>query len=90
MISGSQPSSTVGDSFVRSYRDRLSPWCIMQLLPRMQRRVVERFRRRNDGVEHLRVLQRLNPSGCYELVFDSAIEHSDCLERISIIGRNDR
>ena len=25
MISGSQPSATVGDSFVRSYRDRLSP-----------------------------------------------------------------
>ncbi len=77
MIPGSQPSATVGDSFVRSYRDRLSPWCIVQLLPKMQRRIVERFRRRNDGFEHLRVLQRLNPSGCYELVFDPAIENSD-------------
>ncbi|MGV0029327.1 hypothetical protein [Phormidesmis priestleyi] len=77
MIPGSQPSATVGDCFVRSYRDRLSPWCIVQLLPKMQRRVVKRFRRRNDATEHLRVLQRLNPSGCYELVFDPAIENSD-------------
>ncbi len=72
MISGSQPSATVGDSFVRSYRDRLSPWCIIQLLPKMQRRVVVRFRRRNDATEHLRVLKRLNPIGDYELLFDAA------------------
>jgi hypothetical protein len=88
MIPGSQPSATVDDSFVRRYRERLSPWCIIQLLPKLQRRVVERFRRRNDALDHLRVLQRLNPVGEYELVFDSAIEDSDCLERISLIGRN--
>ena len=74
MISGSQPSSTVGDSFVRSYRDRLSPWCIVQLLPKMQRRVVVRFRKRNNATEHLRVLKRLNPIGNYEIVFDPAVE----------------
>ena len=74
MISGSQPSATVGDSFVRSYRDRLSPWCIVQLLPKMQRRVVVRFRKRNNATEHLRVLKRLNPIGNYEIVFDPAVE----------------
>lgn len=76
MISGSQPSATVGDSFVRSYRDRLSPWCIIQLLPKMQGRVVARFRRRNDATEHLRVLKRLNPIGNYEIVFDPTVEES--------------
>lgn len=74
MIPGSQPSATVGDSFVRSYRDRLSPWCIVQLLPKMQQRVVVRLRRRNDATEHLRVLRRLNPAGNYEIVFDPAVE----------------
>ena len=74
MISGSQPSATVGDSFVRSYRDRLSPWCIVQLLPKMQRRVVARFRKRNNATEHLQVLKRLNPIGNYEIVFDPAVE----------------
>ncbi len=74
MISGSQPSATVGDSFVQSYRDRLSPWCIVQLLPKMQRRVVVRFRKRNNATEHLRVLKRLNPIGNYEIVFDPAVE----------------
>lgn len=53
-----------------SYRDRLSPWCIIQLLPQMQRSVVARFRKRNDAEAHLRALQRLNPSLPYEIVFD--------------------
>ena len=31
-----------------TYRQQLHPWCIIQLPPQMQRRVVARFRRRND------------------------------------------
>jgi hypothetical protein len=53
-----------------SYRDRLSPWCIIQRLPKMQRSVVARFRKRNDAEAHLRALQRLNPALHYEIVFD--------------------
>jgi hypothetical protein len=33
-----------------TYLERLSPWCIVKLLPNMQRRVVARCRRRNDAV----------------------------------------
>ena len=80
MIPGSQPSATVETCFVRSYRDRLSPWCIVQLLPKMQRRVVARSRRRNDATEHLRVLKRLNPIGTYEILFDPAIEETAIAE----------
>lgn len=53
-----------------NYWNRLSPWCIIQLLPRMQRSVVARFRKRNDAEAHLRALQRLNPTLHYEIVFD--------------------
>lgn len=53
-----------------TYRDRLSPWCIIQHLPKMQRLVVDRFRKRNDASECLKVLQRLNPMIRYEIIFD--------------------
>ncbi len=36
-----------------TYLERLSPWCIVKLLPNMQRLVVARCRRRNDAEEHL-------------------------------------
>jgi hypothetical protein len=61
-----------------SYQDRLSPWCIILLLPQMQRlppagrrpSVVARFRKRNDAEAHLQTLKRLNPTLQYEIVFD--------------------
>jgi len=36
-----------------TYLERLSPWCIVKLLPNMQRQVVARCRRRNDAEEHM-------------------------------------
>ena len=33
-----------------TYLKRLSPWCIVKLLPNMQRQVVARCRSRNDAV----------------------------------------
>ncbi|OUC15490.1 MAG: hypothetical protein B0A82_05950 [Alkalinema sp. CACIAM 70d] len=53
-----------------SYRDLLSPWCIVQHLPNCQRLTVARFRKRNDASEHLKVLRRLNSQGAYEIVFE--------------------
>lgn len=53
-----------------TYRAQLFPWCIIRLLPQMQRIVVCRCRRRNEASEHLRVLNRLNPNSRYEIVFD--------------------
>lgn len=51
-------------------RDGLSPWCIVRLLPKMQRIVVCRCRKRNHAVEHIRALQRLNRAAVYEVIFD--------------------
>lgn len=53
-----------------NYQQQLHPWCIIQLLPQMQRRTVARFRIRNDADAHLRVLKRLTPSAQYAIIFD--------------------
>lgn len=68
------PSATT-DPVSFTYHSRLHPWCVICLLPKMQRVVVARFRRRNPAEEHLRVLKRLNPNATYEIVFDLP-EHS--------------
>lgn len=55
-----------------TYIEKLHPWCIIRLLPKMQRRIVGRFRRRNDAESHLQVLRRLMPNVPFEIVFDVA------------------
>jgi hypothetical protein len=55
-----------------AYNQLLHPWCVIQLLPHMQRRTVARFRRRNDADAHLKAMRRLNPSAQYTVMFDPA------------------
>lgn len=56
-----------------TYMDQLHPWCIIHLLPKMQRTVVARFRRHGDAEAHLRVLRRLSPGVTFMLIFDPAL-----------------
>ncbi|MBD0336737.1 MAG: hypothetical protein ICV62_14710 [Cyanobacteria bacterium Co-bin13] len=58
------------------YREALSPWCIVRLLPQMQRITIARFRRRNDADAHMRVLRRLIPQGTYVILFNGAVASS--------------
>jgi hypothetical protein len=53
-----------------TYFDQLHPWCLMRLLPNLQRQVIARFRRRNDAEAHMRVLRQQAPTVHYEVVFD--------------------
>ncbi|NEO81897.1 hypothetical protein [Moorena sp. SIO4G3] len=53
-----------------TYAERLYPWAIIRLLPRMQRVVVGRYRNRSDAEGHLRVLKRLMPDGEFLIIFD--------------------
>lgn len=53
-----------------SYKDQLSPWCIIRLLPDLQRITVARFRRRSQAEECLKTLQRMNPTCHYQIIFD--------------------
>ncbi|WP_424101975.1 hypothetical protein [Moorena producens] len=57
-----------------TYRDRLSPWVIVRLLPKMQRVVVARFRNRSDAEGHLRRLQQLMPDVKFVIIFDTGEE----------------
>lgn len=59
------------------YRQQLHPWCIVQRLPKMQNRIVARFRRRNDADDHRRVLRQLIPAAQYTTVFDSISIQTD-------------
>ncbi|KAM3097650.1 hypothetical protein ACKFKF_19685 [Phormidesmis sp. 146-12] len=51
-------------------QNQLSPGCLILLLPKMQRIVVDRFRRRRDVEGHLQVLQRSHPTRTYIIIFD--------------------
>ncbi|NEO76817.1 hypothetical protein [Moorena sp. SIO4G3] len=53
-----------------SYSERLHPWVIVRLLPRMQRVVVARFRKRSDAEGHLKALKRLMPNAQFVIIFD--------------------
>ncbi|NEQ83116.1 MAG: hypothetical protein F6K26_23720 [Moorea sp. SIO2I5] len=53
-----------------SYSERLHPWVIVRLLPRMQRVVVARFRKRSDAEGHLKALKRLMPDAQFVIIFD--------------------
>jgi hypothetical protein len=53
-----------------TYRERLTPWAIAQLLPNMQRTIVGRFRSRSDADGHLRCLRQLIPHASFVVMFD--------------------
>jgi hypothetical protein len=57
----------------KTYRDRLYPWCVIRHLSNMQRLTVARFRRRNEALEHLQVLQRLMPTTNHAVIFDAIV-----------------
>ncbi|NJN01450.1 MAG: hypothetical protein HC873_15370 [Leptolyngbyaceae cyanobacterium SL_1_1] len=73
MIPVPQPPSTAtpsGCSKLVTYRDRLHPWCIVRLLPKMQRIIVARFRSRNEADAHRRILRQLIPQAVFAVLFD--------------------
>lgn len=63
-----------------TYFEKLLPWCIIRPLPNLQRRVIARFRRRNDAEAHLQVIRRLIPNVSYEIIFDPMPEQQESPE----------
>ncbi|NJR51603.1 MAG: hypothetical protein HC780_20440 [Leptolyngbyaceae cyanobacterium CSU_1_3] len=53
-----------------SYQNSLKPWVIYRRLPDFQRQLIERFRRRPHAEEYLKVIQRLDLDGEFEIVYD--------------------
>lgn len=64
-----------------SYYDRLTPWCIVCCRPGAQTLIIQRFRKRSEAEEHLKILRRLSPDAVYEIVFDLPEERSEVEER---------
>ena len=60
-----------------TYKNRLSPWCIMRPLPNMQQRIVARCRRCSDAEAHLQVLKRLIPNVTFSIIFYITPEDTD-------------
>ena len=59
-----------------NYQQQLHPWCIIRLLPNLQRLTVARCRRRSDAEAHLRLLRQQIVSGDFIIVFDPFIQKS--------------
>ncbi|WP_424098665.1 hypothetical protein [Moorena producens] len=53
-----------------SYAERLHPWVVVRLLPKMQRVIVARFRKRSDAEGHMQALKRLMPDAQFVIIFD--------------------
>ena len=77
MIPASQPNGAGDSSAVSNYWQRLHPWCIIRLLPKMQRIVVQRFRYRSQAEAYLKALRRTFPNATHEIVFDPISEAVD-------------
>ena len=52
------------------YKERLSPWVLVRLLPNMQRVTVAQYRNRSDADGHLEIIRRLMPNAEFVVVFN--------------------
>jgi len=61
-----------------TYSQRLYPWAVIHLLPKMQRVVIGRYRNRSDAEGHLQALKRLMPNGKFVIIFDLPEPMEEC------------
>ncbi|MBD2089576.1 hypothetical protein H6F67_06885 [Microcoleus sp. FACHB-1515] len=50
-------------------KSSLYPWCIVRLLPNMQRITIARFHHRSNADGYLSVLRRIEPEAAFAIVF---------------------
>jgi hypothetical protein len=53
-----------------TYKERLTPWTIVRLLPDMQNTIIARFRSRSDADGHLQFLRQQIPNASFNVIFD--------------------
>jgi hypothetical protein len=53
------------------YRERLSRWLIVRLLPNLQQETIAGFVKRSDAEGYVKILRRLNPEAQFEIMFSS-------------------
>lgn len=54
----------------RPYRDRLSYWSVVRLLPDLKTQTIARFRSRSDADGHLQFLRQQLPTVQFAVLFD--------------------
>jgi hypothetical protein len=70
-----------------SYKEQLSPWCIIRHLPNLQRIAVARFRRRNDAENHLQLIRQMCPNVSFSIIFDPMLDSATATtEAVKIPG----
>jgi hypothetical protein len=62
------------------YKERLYPWVLVRLLPKMQRLRVGQFRTRSDADGHREILRCLVPSGKFAVIFNPDLLESQQAE----------
>lgn len=53
-----------------SHHNPIHPWCLIRLLPNMQRVIIGRFPKRTEAEAHQRLLQQMLPHLRYAIVFE--------------------
>jgi hypothetical protein len=59
-----------GESIMKNYQQKISPWTIVRLQGEVQHSTVARFRRRGDAEGHLSALKRMMPKAEFAIVYD--------------------
>jgi hypothetical protein len=70
MIPVHPPTEAVKAFADQNYWECLHPWCVIRLMPRMQRAVIQRFRTRNQAEEYVKGLGHLSGTSSHQVVFD--------------------
>lgn len=70
MIPAQSPMGSADRFAAENYWHQLHPWCVIRLMPNVQRIVVQRFRKRSQAEEYLKVVKRLVPTATHHIVFD--------------------
>ncbi|MEQ9357999.1 hypothetical protein [Coleofasciculus chthonoplastes] len=55
------------------YKQRLYPWVLVRLLPKMQQVTVAQYRSRSDADGHLHILRRLMPNAQFLVMFNPGL-----------------
>lgn len=74
MIPAHSPMGSADCSAAENYWRQLHPWCVIRVMPNMQRIVVQRFRNRNQAEEYLNIVKRLAPTAMYQIVFEPSLD----------------
>lgn len=81
---------THGDKSIMPYRERLSPWVLVRLLPNMQQVTVAQHRSRSDADGHLEIIRRLMPNDKFVVMFNLDVvqpQQADTCPRTRTSGR---